>query len=278
MEYAHANKAHTTATRDGYSVKCHLIPFFGGRLLTSITPKLIEDYKRERRKVVKTATINTELVTLKAMLNKAVEWGYIRKSPADRVKKLRRAVPVTRFLSNEEIKKLFAACHGSGSIFLYPFVATALYTGMRKSELFHLEWSDVDFEGQVIRVQPKVDWHTKNYKMRAIPIHPDLLKILRGYWQRQHGILVFCNDGKALQDIRRSYNNAIQKANIPHVTFHALRHTFASHMVMKGVDLATVQQHLGHADIQTTMRYAHLAPGHVQQSVRILDWDTTDVE
>ena len=118
---------------------------------------------------------------------------------------------------------------------------------------------DVDFEGQAIRVQPKVDWHTKNYKMRAIPIHPDLLKILRDHRQSQNGMFVFCNDGKPLQNIRRSFNKAIQKAGIPHVTFHALRHTFASHMVMKGVDLATVQQHLGHADIQTTMRYAHLA-------------------
>ena len=137
---------------------------------------------------------------------------------------------------------------------------------------------DVDFEGRAIRVQPKVDWHTKNYKMRAIPIHPDPLKILRDHRQSQNGMFVFCNDGKPLQKIRRSFNKAIQKAGIPHVTFHALRHTFASHMVMKGVDLATVQQHLGQADIQTTMRYAHLPPDHVQQSVKILDWDATDDE
>ncbi|HCQ00112.1 MAG TPA: hypothetical protein DIT99_05185 [Candidatus Latescibacteria bacterium] len=76
----------------------------------------------------------------------------------------------------------------------------------------------------------------------------------------------------------RSFNIAIQEAGIPQDTFHALRPTFASHMVMKGVDLATVQQYLGHADIQTTVRYARLASAHVQQSVENLDWYSTEEE
>ena len=274
MAYAEANKARTTATRDAYTIRCHLTPFFGKRLLTSITARHIEGYKKQRLESAKIATINTELVTLKAMLNKAVQWGYLQESPAVTVQKLRKAVPAPRFLSDDEIERLLAACRQSRSRFLHPFVATALYTGMRRDELFHLEWSDVDFDGQVIRVQPKDDWHTKNYKMRVIPLHPRLSKILNKHERHPGSSYIFCNpDGSILKDIRGSYNNAIATAGIPHVTFHALRHTFASHLVMKNVDLPTVQEYLGHADIQTTMRYAHLASHHVNQAMRVLDWD-----
>ena len=85
---------------------------------------------------------------------------------------------------------------------------------------------------------------------------------------------VFYNkDGSRLRDIRGSYNKAIKASGLDHMTFHSLRHTYASLLVMKGRDLPTVQQLLGHADIKTTMRYAHLAPDHLRLAVEDFSFD-----
>jgi site-specific recombinase XerD len=83
--------------------------------------------------------------------------------------------------------------------------------------------------------------------------------------------LVFCNDhGGRVIDIRSAFQGACRRAGIDNLHFHDLRHTFASHLVMKGVPLKVVQELLGHKDIKTTMRYAHLAPGYLEAGVNSL--------
>jgi integrase len=78
--------------------------------------------------------------------------------------------------------------------------------------------------------------------------------------------------GEKFRKMRTSFENAVKRAGIPHVRFHDLRHTFASHLVMGGVDIRTVQELCsGHKDIRVTMRYAHLAPDHMRNAVRVLD-------
>lgn len=77
--------------------------------------------------------------------------------------------------------------------------------------------------------------------------------------------------GEKFRKMRTGFENAVKRACIPHVRFHDLRRTFASHLVMGGVDIRTVQELMGHKDIMMTMRYAHLAPGHMKNAVRILD-------
>ena len=83
---------------------------------------------------------------------------------------------------------------------------------------------------------------------------------------------IFCNkEGNRFNDLRASFKSACRKTGIIDFRFHDLRHTFASHLVMRGVGLRAVQKLLGHCDMKLTMRYAHLAPGHLRDSINVLN-------
>jgi len=156
----------------------------------------------------------------------------------------------------------------------------ALNTGMRLGELTAVEWKDIDFKCTVIHVDNKKEHHTKNYEPRTIPMNEQLMAVLRRLPRRLDSPLVFQRkNGEKFAKMRTSFENAVKRSGIAHVRFHDLRHTFASHLVMAGVDIRTVQELLGHKDIRMTMRYSHLAPDHMKNAVRILDshyLDTTE--
>jgi len=147
-------------------------------------------------------------------------------------------------------------------------------TGMRKAELENLEWSDIDLRRRKIRIRRKKTWRPKTGE-REIPINEDLLSLFTRLKRENNksikSALVFPDkNGTRLgaNRLRVRLIEIAEKAGIKNLTqIHALRHTFASHLVMKGVDLPTVQKLMGHSDIQTTMIYAHLAPDHLTDAV-----------
>ncbi len=272
LEYSRANKAKRSHERDLLTLQGHALPLWGDMLISHFTPKVIEDYKVRRLEHVSASTVNRELDTIKNMFRKALEWGYLKTNPALHVKKLKSAKPSFRFLSAEEIGKLLNACRNSDNPQLYSFVVVALNTGMRLGELTALEWKDVDFGRGTLKVDNKKDHHTKNYQNRAIPMNAFLVQVLRKVPRRLDSSLVFARkDGSKFHKMRSGFENAVKRAGIPHVRFHDLRHTFASHLVMGGVDIRTVQELLGHKDIRMTMRYSHLAPDHMKNAVKVLD-------
>ena len=152
-----------------------------------------------------------------------------------------------------------------GAIFL-----TAAFTGLRMGELLALRWRDVDFAGNAIRVRASYyAGHLttpKSGKVRAVPMAPDVASALAQLSRREHWVgdddLVFIGasgsylDGSAL---RRRYKVALDRAGLRRLRFHDLRHTFGTRMIAKA-DIRRVQEWMGHADIQTTMRYLHYAP------------------
>ena len=142
---------------------------------------------------------------------------------------------------------------------------------MRRGEVINLEWKDIDFERRVIKIQIKENWQPKTGE-RDIPINARLFKLLgQLHKKRRKGSLVFYNSiGNKIHrnKLRTKLIQIAKKADISELTkLHTLRHTFASHLVMKGVDLASVQKLMGHADIKTTMIYSHLAPEHLKGAV-----------
>jgi integrase len=282
LEYSKANKAKTSYERDKTTIDKHLVPLWGDEYLHRITTKMVEEYKVKRAESVVASTVTRELFTIKNMLRNAVEWGYLKESSAARVKKLKTGTPHFRYLSAGEVAVLLAACQQSDNPQLYAFVVTALNTGMRLGELTALEWKDIDFKRRIIRVDNKEDHHTKNYQCRTIPINDALTEVLRKVPRRLNSSYVFQHKGgEKFHKMKTGFQNAVKRAGIPHVRFHDLRHTFASHLVMGGVDIRTVQELLGHKDIRMTMRYSHLAPDHMKNAVRILDshyLDTTGSE
>jgi integrase len=280
LEYCRANKASRTVERDTVSIVKHLTPYFRKRLIVSLHTIDIEQYKQVRSRYVAPGTVNRELTTLKAMLRKAVEWGYLRYNPASSVGKLPDPISAPKSLLPEECLRLLRSCRKSRNRSLYPFVATALYAGLRKSELFHLTWNDIDTKRGIILVGNKDGWHTKNYADRTVPMPLKLRRILGHHPPHSVSPYVFYNpDGSRFHDIRGSFDKAVVDANLPRLTFHILRHTYASLLVMNGKDLPTVQHLLGHADIKTTMRYAHMAPDHIIKAVEDFDFgDETGAE
>ncbi len=235
---------------------------FGGRYLYDITQKDIEQYKAERKEEVAAATVNRELATLKTMFNKAIQWGILESSPAKHVKFFKENNIRLRYLEKEEIKKLIKAC----SDHLRPIVTLALNTGMRRGELLSLKWHDIDFQKGIIYLLD-----TKNGDRREIPLNDLAKKTLVGVRKHPESPCVFCNkDGKAYHDVRKSFFAALRKCDIINFHFHDLRHTFASQLVMSGVDLNTVRELMGHRDIKMTLRYAHLSPDHKRRAVEVL--------
>ncbi|MDE2028372.1 MAG: tyrosine-type recombinase/integrase [Candidatus Omnitrophica bacterium] len=242
--------------------------------ISQLSQKFFEDYQAFRkRELANNTTVNTEMVCLHSMFGLAVRWNYSLVNPTQGVKSLKEeADKKPRFLSKEECRALLEHCNEH----LYPIFYTFLYTGMRKSELEYLTWSDIDFERKKIKIRYKDDWSPKTSE-REIPINNGLLEVLQKQKEKKSNSCPYVfhkNDQRIYPDKLRKELVKITKAcGFPDVTkIHSLRHTFASHLVMSGVDLPTVKRLLGHADIETTMIYAHLADEHVDRAVEKLSF------
>ncbi len=259
LEYAKTNKL--SWSRDARSIKV-LSKWFGGRPLYKITPLAIEKFKTERRGQVGPASVNRELSCLKHMFTKAIHWKMASSNPVKTVKLFREDNARLRYLTKAEVKRLLGECVDH----LKPIVIVAIFTGMRKSEILNLKWEDVDFKQKIIYVA-----NTKNGNIKEIPIASSVYKILRQLPSRSQ--FVFSKeDGNRYIDIKTSFNNAVKRAKINDFVFHDLRHTFASHLVMNGVDLLTVKELMGHKTINMTLRYAHLSPEHKRDAVESLEY------
>ena len=210
---------------------------------------------------IRPASVNRELALLKHMYSKAVEWGKVKENPVKKVKLLKGEVKRVRFLLPDEIQQLLSNCADH----LKPIVTVALHTGMRKGELLNLRWDQLNFEQGIITLED-----TKNHERRDIPMN-ETVKGALGSVEKK-GESVFCNeDGQTFANVRRSFDTAVRKSGITDFRFHDLRHTFASNLVMEGVDIMTVKELMGHKDLTMTLRYAHLAPNHKTRAINILD-------
>ena len=248
----------------------------------------------------KASTVNRDISALKAMLSKAVEWGDLVENPLQKLKPLETdRAGVIRFLSDSEEEVLRRALDNrqdqqrkkrgsynewlkirkkseSSSLrelcftdHLKPIVLLALNTGMRRGELFNLRGGDVDLSQRIVTARGEGN---KGGQTRNIPLNDEAFQILTS-WINQQAVtkyaLVFPSPktGKRFKDIKKSWGALIDSSGVENFRFHDIRHTFASKLVMRGVDLYTVMELLGHRSIETTQRYAHLAPEHKAKAV-----------
>ena len=241
---------------------------FGNYPLRAFNGRLLEQYQTERlEKGNKPGTVNRHITVIKHMMSKAVEWEMVEEEVSKRVHKVKMLEENNRrlrYLSSEECQKLIEVCGKNTR----PIVIMALNTGMRRGEILSLRWDNVDLRHGFILLEK-----TKNGDRREIPINTTLRTTLEALPRRLDGGPVFFNPetDKAYGDIKTGFNNACKRAKIKDFHFHDLRHTFASHLVMAGVDITTVKELLGHKTLTMTLRYAHLAPSHKVKAVDILD-------
>ncbi len=156
-----------------------------------------------------------------------------------------------RYLSHEEIQQLLDASSGD----LKDMIIVTLGTGMRASEVLGLDRDQLDIKNAVVKLND-----SKNGDRRLVPLPPQVITTL----QQRPAPLRELFPGWPLDKLMRNVHRVAKRARLQGVTFHTLRHTFASHAVMAGVDLYTLAKLLGHRGLAQVQRYAHLAPAYLQ--------------
>ncbi len=222
----------------------------------------------EKLPPVKPATVNRGLACLKHMITKAVDWDMISEDVAKRIRRVKLSPENNRrlrYLSLDEGRRLVEAAE----MHLKPILIMALNTGMRRGEILKLKWENVDLKHGFILLEEKM---VKTSRRREIPINDTLREVLQKQIRRLDVPYVFFDPetGKPYQDVKRSFATACRRVGIRDFHFHDLRHTFASQLVMNGVDITAVSKLLGHTTLTMTLRYAHLAPNHLKNAVAVL--------
>lgn len=232
---------------------------FGATKMADLSTAVIQGFYN--RKVAQTcaSTANRTMALLTAVINRGRDWGdFHGENPADRVRRRRSNPCRTRFLSLQEIEAFLAACDER----IRPLAIFALMTGMRQAEVFKLDWKDVDLTHGNIHVH-----ETKSGRSREIPIPSKLRAILESAGPRQAGPVFTL----PFMTFRRLFDKARTYSKLPPFRWHDLRHTFASHYIMKTGDLTALQKLLGHATPSMVLRYAHLAQGHLRDGMKAFD-------
>lgn len=252
-------------------LRVHLVPEFGELPLNQIGPAEIEAYKaRKLEAKLARKTLNNHLTVLRKLLSTAVEWRLLPGTP--QIKWLKPPPPEFDFLTFDESDQLIAAADCEWRA----MITVALRTGLRLGELLALRWSDVDLEvGRIVvrrAVARGVVGTPKNGRTREVALSKQALEVLQNHPER--GQLVFCTP--AGQMLTRGATKwplyrACECAGLRRIGWHVARHTFASHLVMRGAPIRTVQELLGHSTIEMTMRYAHLSPDARRSAVKLLD-------
>lgn len=300
-EYCHWVLANRKAGKSTMArLKSNFIFAFGDKKLNEITPWLIEKWRSSKVKELKKSSINREITALKAALSKAVEWNLIDKHPLAGLKPYKvDSTPNVRFLDKDEETRLRQALDArekrikterdnanlwrkernykllpdlkeiSFADHLKPLVLLALNTGARRGELFNLTWQDIDFKLKIMTIKGD---GTKSGKTLHIPLNQEALNVLWQWHKQFNGNeLIFpSKDGQKLNNVNTAWRAILKDAKIENFRWHDMRHSFASKLVMSGVDLTTVRELLGHADFTMTLRYSHLGDHIKRQAVEKL--------
>jgi integrase len=261
-------KAPKSRIRDSSALK-HLLPVFGPRLLGHIAPKMLAEYKVQRRlEGAAPATTNKELQLVRHAFNLAMrEWEWCQENPMHRVSLEQVRNEVDHWLTADEEDRLLAA----SSPWLQEIIRFAFNTGMRQGEILTLQWQDVDFTRGTLIVMK-----SKNGTRRTIPLNTtvyDLLAAKQAATGASSGPVFKTPLGHTLQVrfLVREFCEARDRTGIPNFRFHDMRHTFATRLVQRGIDLYKVQRLLGHKTGTMTQRYAHHCPESLRDGVNVLE-------
>lgn len=260
---------------DESMIRNHLVPKLGSLALGRITPPDIAVFvERMKAEAYAIGTCNRALVLLRFGFALALRWKVagVQGNPVTEIKNIKDDNKIERYLTLEQTKTLLEAVRQSDSEMLQYIVLFLIYTGARKREVLDARWRDIDWAQGSWRI-PK----TKSGKVRHIPLSTGALKVLEFLRLRiREGFLdeqfIFANPktGKSFVSFFYSWNNARIRAGLPEFRIHDLRHSFASYLVNAGRSLYEVQELLGHADIKTTSRYAHLSRERLVAAVEVV--------
>jgi integrase len=229
----------------------HLLPFFAETRLVDINQSAIRKYRQERQKpiaviekgkekmkTIKAATVNRDLSVLRRILYWSVEEGYLLSNPLGRLRMERERRTKRPVMSLAEEMKLTAAAPEH----LQRIILCALHTGMRRGEILHQRWEDIDLDNRILHVSHS---KTPEGEMREIPLTTLLYAMLLSI-RRDQGV-VFTFEGNALTEIKTTWHSSLRRSGIRHFRFHDLRHTANTRMMLAGALQEVRREILGHS-------------------------------
>ncbi len=247
-------------TTDVSLLKNHLLPRFAKRHMDDITRQDIVKMHLERKASGAAAgSANRLMIMMRFIFNLALRWEVpgIKDNPSKNVPLMPEDNKRERYLSSDEARVLYESVCRSDNQMLKYIVPMLILTGARKREVLDARWEDFDWDRRQWRIPT-----TKLGKPRHVPISDGVMSLLGSVPRVQGGEYVFANPstGKPFVSTFVAWNTARNRAGMPEVRMHDLRHSFASLLINAGRSLYEVQTILGHTQIKTTQRYAHLAP------------------
>lgn len=258
---------------DESTMRHHLLPTLGHLPMGQITvPQMARLVQHLKDKALAPGTINKVLILTRYAYTLAMRWSVdgITCNPVKEIQNLKDDYKLERYLTPEQLQRLIAAVRCSDNAMLQHIVPFLVYTGARKREVLDARWADLDWRQKSWRI-PK----TKSGKVRHVPLSQAALDVL--ICLRPEAVpdglrpaeFIFANPktGLPFVSVFYSWSTARQQAGLPELRIHDLRHSFASFLVNAGRSLYEVQELLGHADIKTTSRYAHLSRERLMAAV-----------
>jgi len=267
LQYSASRKTRKTYLRDRLSFN-NFQKFIGNPFIEVIDRRLIDEYLNKRTEEVSKSTVNIELRHLKAAFTLAVHWCYVDENSFQGVKPLSVPQQAPTFFTEEQLTALLEKVEAP----LRQVLIFAANTGVRIGELVNIEWTDIDFERGVIRIRNKKDFTTKSKLERSIPINDKVFSLLTRLSRKDRYIFASNRGGRRCSaKLSKQFTKYLRGAGFEReFTFHSLRHTFASHLVQKGVSIYIVSKLLGHSNIKTTEIYSHLSPETFHDAVSLL--------
>jgi integrase len=261
-------------------LRVHLLPALGHKRIDSIKS---EDVQRLKRSLEAKApkTVNNILAVLSVILKRAVEWEVIERMPCA-VKLLPAPKGSTRFYDFGEYERIVEAS-GNLDPRTHLIVLLGGEAGLRCGEMVALEWNDVDLVNRQLCIG-RSDWNgqvtsPKGGRSRHVPMTRRLTAAL-GAHRHLRSARVLCQDDNeplTRQIVQTRAKRAARKAGLTVGSgggggVHILRHTFCSHLAMRGAPVRAIQELAGHADLTMTQRYMHLSPAALDTAIRLLDF------
>lgn len=259
----------------------HLVPALGSKRLDAITTEDVQRLKHRLREQ-KPKSVNNVLTVLSTMLKKAVEWNVIERLPCA-IRILKTTSASVDFYSFNEYDRLVQAAKQLDTLSLV-IVLLGGDAGLRAGKMRALRWSDVDFDREMIRVE-RNDWRgevssTKGGRLRYVPMTALLREALRSHRHLRSPLVLTRAGGERLTEgaLVGALSRTAKRADLRCTGPHMLRHTFCSHLAMRGAPARSIQELAGHRDLATTQRYMHLSPAAVVDAIRLLVRPTLTVD
>jgi integrase len=259
-------------------LRLYLIPAFGRRRLDAIKSEDVQRLKAQLE-VKSPKTVNNILAVLSILLKKAVEWDVIERMPC-RIKLLPIEKGTAAFHDFEEYERLVDVARAIDQR-TYLIVLLGGEAGLRCGEMIALEWGDVDLTKRQLCVR-RSDWNgqvgtPKGGRQRYVPLTRRLTAALAEH-RHLRSKRVFCQDDRTpltRQIVQNRMILAARRANVRRGV-HILRHTFCSHLSMRGAPPKAIQELAGHADLTMTQRYMHLSPAALDAAIGLLERPSGD--